>query len=289
MTLSASFRPNERYFGLGNETEFVRDNVNDAQPNYYDAEETRYFVRGHIERRLVGGLRILAGFHAERWRVAPPDGPSVLLLDSAAGVDATIGVPRSDVSARIGLVFDTRDDESATRRGVLLEAMYGAADGSVLGDVSYTRTTVTAGGWTPLFGNLGLAARVVTQSMTGDPPIGSTSLVESSVRFVRGLGGAGSHRGLVDRRFRGEDLLLTNVELRYDILYYPRLIELTVIGWMDAGRVFQDEGYELTLDGLQVGGGGGVMLRLRRNAVLGLTLGTGPDGLVAQFHTRWTY
>ncbi len=53
--------------------------------------------------------------------------------------------------------------------------------------------------------------------------------------------------------------------------------------------MFQDEDFRLTTDDLRVGAGGGLFVHMFRNAILGLTVGGGPDGAVAKVHSVWTY
>jgi hypothetical protein len=110
LTLEAARRARENYYGIGNGTSYDGNLVTDAQPHYYQDRATRIFARGEIQRVITGGLRALAGFHAERWRLAPPDGPSLIAQDGAQGVDPTIGHGTNDVAFRAGLVYDTRDD-----------------------------------------------------------------------------------------------------------------------------------------------------------------------------------
>src|SRR5262249_48127788 len=117
-TLQATRKARDNYFGIGNATQFNEDLINDFQPYFYQARVTRMFWRAEVQRIITGGLRALAGFDAGRWTIAPPSGPSLLALDSARGVDPTIGVPTNDVAFRFGLVYDTRDDEVAPNKGV---------------------------------------------------------------------------------------------------------------------------------------------------------------------------
>jgi outer membrane protein assembly factor BamA len=246
-------------------------------------------LRGELQRRIVGGLRLLGGFHIERWRLALPNQPSLLADDQGRGVDPTIGQSTSDVILRIGAVFDTRDDEVAPRSGILLQFIYGKADSSLAGDLSYTRTTGSAAAYVPLSGNLVLAGRIVGQTMGGTPRLGSYYLIEASDRPSRGLGGEQSHRALLDQRFLGPDKLLANLDVRFDMTSVPTLYTLTAMAFVDAGRVFDAGKLRFTTEGLHIGGGAGIFLRWRRAAILGWTFGVGTDGVVFQVYNRWAY
>ena len=79
------------------------------------------------------------------------------------------------------------------------------------------------------------------------------------------------------------------MDLRYDIFAVPTLARATLIGFLDAGRVFQTETFKVTTDDMKVGGGAGLIMQFGRAGVFGGTVGTGPDGVAVQFLTRWTY
>ena len=288
-TFSAQRRARENYYGIGNQVTVDAANVTDAQPHYYRSLNVRYGARGEIQRQIVGPLRVLAGFHAERWRIDTLPGPGQLKADLAAAADPTIARPTADVSARAGVVLDLRDSEPTPRRGALIEAIYSVADTSVAGDLSYTRTTVSAAGYVPIGTQLVVAGRVVGERMGGTPRLGSYYRIEAGDRPYEGVGGPASHRALVDHRLLGRDKLLANLDLRYDAYAVPTLVRATVVAFLDAGRVFEPQPFKLTTDGLHVGGGAGLFLQFGRAGILGATVGAGPDGLVLQVHTRWTY
>jgi outer membrane protein assembly factor BamA len=242
-----------------------------------------------VQRSLIGGLRALAGFDAENWKFSAYPGVNQLSLDSAGGVDPTIGLGTADVSFRAGLLYDTRDDEVAANRGVLLQAIHAVASSKVAGDLSYTRTTATAAGYYPLRENVTVAGRFVAQGMTGTPRLGSYYLVEAADRPYYGLGGGMSHRALFDNRYLGPQKLFLNLDVRYHVLNLPRTARATLLAFCDMGRVFQDQSLQLTTAGLKVGAGGGAFLQIGRAGIVGVTAGYGPSGVVMDFATRWTY
>ncbi len=287
--LSARRRARDNYLGIGNATLFDSDSVTDAQPNFYRAVRTQYVARAEMQRVLVGPLRALAGLNVERWKLARRPGPSVFATDLTR--DPSIGVPTDDFSARVGLVFDTRDDEVASGRGVMVEAIWGIADSSIAGNLSYTRTTLSARGFLTPSPRLQLGARMVAQIMGGSPRVGSFYLVEGSERFSEGLGGV-THRALRRNRLLGRDKLFTNIDVRYALFAIPTLYRVSLLGFLDAGRVFDDaegEDFHVTTNGLTVGAGSGLFFQIGRAAVAGFTVGVGPDGVVTHFYTKWTF
>ena len=290
VTLEARRDSRERYFGIGNQSQYDKANETNAAPHYYRSDNYRYIGRGEVQRRIVGGLRLLAGLHFERWRIDTLSGPSQLALDLANGVDPTIGRNVGDISGRIGLVFDTRDDEPAPTRGLLLEAMVGFADSSLAGDVTYTRATGSATGYLPLGEKLGIAARIAGQSMiSGDPPLGTFYQFEASDRPYYALGGAETHRAIPQRRLLDADKVFANVDVRYTLIAQPTLFRVTAVGFVDAGRVFPAGEFALTTEDVMVGGGLGFFVHLFRTIIFGTTAAVGPDGVIMNFHTWWPF
>ena len=287
--LTARRRAKDNYFGLGNSTVFERDSVTDAQPNFYRAIRTQYTIRAEVQRRIVGPLRALAGLKAERWKISPPDGPSVIARDLANGVDPTIDVGTDDVSLRIGLVLDTRDDQVAPNSGVVIGVGLGVADADVAGDLTYTRTTLNAQGYWSPSPLLILAARVVAQVTGGTPRLGTFYLIEGGTRFYNTLGGSASHRALRANRFLDRDQLFGNLEARYTLAAIQTLYRISLLGFFDAGRVFQAGDFRITTDDLKVGAGGGLIFQVGRAGIAGITVGFGPDGVHSDFHSRWTF
>jgi hypothetical protein len=284
-------RARQNYFGVGNRSDLDGDNVTDAQPHYYHADHRRLLLRGEIQRRVVSHLRLLGGFHVERWQFDTIPGVTLLGIQSNTGLGLPLGRPTTDVTARFGLVFDTRNDEIAPTHGVLLEAIFGIADSAVAGALSYTRSTFSASGFFSPNEQLTLAGRVVAQIMTGSPAIGSYLLVEASDKPFEGYGGRSTNRGLATLRYVGEDMLFGNLETRYQVVGQRHVVAASLVGFVDVGRVFQpgEDEFGLTLDGLHVGVGGGPVLSFGRVAVLGTTLALGPDGLSLQVMTDWAF
>ncbi len=273
------------YFGVGNATTYDADLENDAQPLYYRWNRKSSLFRGEAHRRIVGGLRVLAGVHLERSRIDTVAGVSLLAQQAAA--DPTLAVNRgvTEVGGRIGLVFDTRNDEVAATNGVLLEAIHARMGGSQ----SYHRTTFSGAGYVTPVGRVTLAGRVVAQLAGGNPPLTALDLIEVSENVFEGLGGSRSHRAFPERRFLGAETLLFNADVRWEVVSTPTLFRATLLTFVDAGRVFDAERFRFTTSGMHVGGGVGLMLHFFRAAVMGMSMGWGSDGATFTAHTQWSY
>ena len=287
-TVSLERRNRDPFFGVGPDTPY--DDANTVNnPRFYQARRDRTWARLEVQRNVAGGLRLLVGAHAERWRLDPLAETSVLGQLALTDPTLPIGVSRTDVAFRGGAVFDTRDNEAMPRRGILIEAIHTVADAGTAGDETYDRTLVSARGYLTLHPQWDVSARVAAQRMGGTPSLGSLYLIDQSDMPINGLGGSQTHRGLAEQRLLGKDKLWTNLDVHYTAFEIPTLVRVAFVAFVDAGRVFQTEDFRLTTEGLQLGAGSGVLLTMFRNAVLGLTVAGGPDGLMIHAHTRWAY
>lgn len=287
LTLALKHWMREPYFGVGNDTKSDSGNVIGAD-RYYRIERVRNYARGDVQRRIIGPVRLLVGFHWEHWFLDTLQARSQLGVEVANGSVEGIGVGTDDVSARIGLVLDTRDREAAAQNGVLVEAIHTRADADVAGDVTYSRTTVSARGFKSFGERWGVAGRVAGHSMGGTPPLGSRFMIEESDREYSGLGGPDSHRALFWNRFVDGDVLYGNMEVRYALI--PYFLRTVVVGFVDVGRVFAPSDFRLTLDDMKVGGGAGLLVHFgSETAVLGFSTAVGPDGFNILAHYRWPF
>jgi len=82
-----------------------------------------------------------------------------------------------------------------------------------------------------------LAGRIGAERMTGTPPVGAQQTMESSEGPIVAVGGVRSLRGYYDDRFLGPGKLVGGVEARYGLLWAPRLLEVKLFAFYDAGRV----------------------------------------------------
>jgi outer membrane protein assembly factor BamA len=269
------------YFGIGNATRFETDSNTSVNPFFYRVSRTSALARFTLQRRLIGPVRVLAGGTLEHttFRTLPGDG--LFARDRVAGVADTS--PFDDAALRAGLVADTRDNELDPHTGVLAEALIATAQ-------HYNRTTVGIQGYVHPFERLMLAGRLVGERMSGSPSISVMQVIESSGRPYVALGGYRSLRGYYDSRFIGPDKLLGGVEVRYALLYAPTILEVKIVGFYDAGRVFgSGDAFQLTTHGLHSSAGGELMIRFGRNGVLVGGAGFGSDGHQFLFGSSWSY
>ena len=283
LTLAASRANRLGYYGQGNSTPYDADSVTPATPYFYRVSRTTKVARLTVQRRVMGPLRVLAGVTIEHTNFRELPGASRFQQDRTAGVIMPQEVPFSDHVVRGGVVVDWRDQEVDPHRGVFVEGLVGRGRG-------YTRTTAAARVYLHPFEKVMVAARIAGEGMTGSPPVSAQMTMESSEGPTVALGGYRSFRGYYDARFVGPGKIAAGVEVRYALLWAPRVLELKLVAFYDCGRVFAPgESVRLTGDGLHSSAGGEVALALVRNTLFVLGVGKGTEGVQVLFETTWSY
>ncbi|MGH2608595.1 MAG: hypothetical protein ACRDHF_05845, partial [Tepidiformaceae bacterium] len=84
--------------------------------------------------------------------------------------------------------------------------------------------------------------------------------------------------------------LLGGLEARYALLWAPTILELKLVAFYDAGRVFASgEDVRLTTDDLHHAGGGELALRIGYNSLVVFGAGFSDEGWQILFGTSWSY
>ena len=268
------------FFGLGNDTEYDKDLVTDADPFLYRVRRTRYRGSAEVTRRLSGPLQLALLGDVEQTRFTTLPGPSLF----ASEIDPN-ELKQTDVSGRLALIYDTRDNEYNTHQGLLLEA--GTQVGS--GGDGYTRLYAILRGYLTVREGTVVAARLAASGTGGTPTLDALYTIPGWEKEIPVLGGQYSHRSLDTGRLAGRHVLFGNLEVRHDLIAFGDLGAITLIGFVDAGRVFQGENFRLTTDDLKVGGGGGLGLRILRSTIFTFNFAGGPDGFNYSVGSGWMF
>jgi hypothetical protein len=268
------------YFGLGNDTEYNPDQVDEDMPFIYRVRRIRYEGRVELTRRIRGPFHAALRADLAQVRFTTLPGPSTFDDDFGDGLE------QDDMSGRLALIYDTRDNEFNTLRGVFAEA--GTQVGSGEGD-GYTRLYGVVRGYLPVREGTVVAARIVGSGMGGTPILYARSNIPTWNDQVPVLGGEYSHRSFDTGRFAGKGALFGNLEVRHDVLPFGDLGALTLIAFLDAGRVFEEESFRITADDLHVGGGGGIALRILRSTIVTFNFAGGPDGFNFSTGSGWMF
>ncbi|TFH67051.1 MAG: hypothetical protein E4G90_00360 [Gemmatimonadales bacterium] len=272
------------FFGLGNDTEKLADPDN---RHINQVRRTRHFLRAGVTRRIVGDLHFAVGGSLTSANYSVLPGNSRFASDCPS-IPVTGGSPSvcgddTDLVGRSALVFDTRDREFVTSKGVFLEAGAFAGTG---GDGYQGVYGIAKGFVSPKEGTV-LAARVVGRHLEPGAPLDARAVIPAWERDIPVLGGPESHRSFPYGRFAGLDLLMMNFEVRQDILNLGDFGAFTAVGFLDAGRVAED-GLQESSD-FHVGGGAGLAIRILRSTVLTLNFAWGGDGFLYSMGTGWSF
>jgi len=189
---------------------------------------------------------------------------SQFLADMLRGLRA-----HPQLSAHVGLMYDSRDSEFAPTSGMLHEI-------SIRGGTAFTtqlsylglnaKTHFYLSIWKEY---LVFAARFIGDVLLGNPPF--YELYRYGGLFPdEGPGGGLSVRGTLPQRYYGKMKLVGNVELRsmiFTIRLLSQVFKLGLVAFADAGRVWGDLGYASQALQEQIDGSG-----------LGMKLGFGMGG-----------
>lgn len=265
------------YYGIGNNSQSLASATAGANPYYYRFGRTVLRANADFQHSLgIPALRVLLGVATRNADVktVPYDSGTTLLrqqtgLNKLPAVNARL--------ARVGLVWDTRDQEIGPQRGNWSELLVQRAGRVAGGDQVFTRITGTVRQYIPVTSSLILAERVVLQTVRGDPAISEIFVVQSSFRDDEILGGATSIRGIPKNRYVGKGVAFANSELRWSAASFAmagRPARLILSAFADAGRVFND-GLILSsaAEDLHVGYGGGARLAVGPSFIIAADVG----------------
>ena len=268
------------YFGLGNDTKDDESLVTRQQPHYYEARRTRYFGNLEISRRIKGPLWIAGAGAVEHSNLGDLSRPSLFRTDFG-----TSDVTDTDVRGRVTLVLDARDNEFNTTKGLFAQVSVGGGSGGG----GYSRVSADLRGYVPLREGTVFAARVAGSGLSSEAPLNARYEMPVWEGEIPVLGGTNSNRGLAFQRLAGKGVLFANAELRHNLLDLGDFGAFTLFGFVDAGRVFEQEDFKLTTEDMKVGAGGGLAIRLLRFTIWTFNFAGGPDGFQFSAGSGWAF
>ncbi|HSH76422.1 MAG TPA: BamA/TamA family outer membrane protein [Longimicrobiales bacterium] len=278
--LGSEKRVKTPFYGVGNDAVYDESLEGGSNPHFYRFGRMRRSGRVTLQRRLGAiPIRALFGAGLVSTDIEPvPEEEGTTLYAIEIGPE---GRTYWTNFIRAGLVWDTRDRETAPRRGTWTELLVQWVDESLGADVNFTRWTLIDRRYLSLTDRLVLAQRVLLQGTRGDPPIDQLQRIETSFKEGEGLGGATSVRGLLKNRFTGRSMFVWNAELRWrvsDFRMVGRSFSVALSAFVDQGRVWSGGVRpEEALRDLHRGYGGGLHVGMGENFVASMDVATSKE------------
>lgn len=267
------------YYGLGHVP--ISDSAEAANGSlpYYRYELLRTTLAGAVQRRVTGPVRALAGVQWRHIRARPLAGGATKLSDDlAAGIVNDTG-STENFEARIGMVYDTRDEEESPARGVFLEAVVAKGLETLGGDLNYTRWMLGARGFLPVGEFTTLAGRILREGSNRSTPFAVMYERLTSWRPEEAFGGTTTLRANLPGRWLAPNRAIASVDLRYkkiDVPFPRAPIRVWVLAFADAGLLWLDNTSPNFSD-LQAGGGVGARFQYSKSGMFGIDFTYGRD------------
>ena len=220
-----------------------------------------------VWRRRLRALIGVGVFHTE---IAPNTARSLLREQALLGIEG--GWTNY---LKLGVVYDTRDNEPAPTRGVWSEVIVELSNQLLGSDYTFSRVMVTDRRYYQILKDLVYASRVVFETMDGDVPFYEMSSFAGSFKKEEGLGGAKSVRGMRRNRFIGKTKLFANLEVRWTMFRFQKWNQNFFVAtnlFADIGRVWQ-ENPTLTLKNFQLARGAGMRIGWNQNFIVAVDMG----------------
>ncbi|NPA67170.1 MAG: BamA/TamA family outer membrane protein [Chlorobi bacterium] len=192
---------------------------------------------------------------------------------------------------KMGVVYDTRDNEANPNKGMWSEVLLQTAPGFLGNDYSYSRLLISHRQYISLFPDkLTFAYRLSWQTKVGgDIPFYMLPYTIDSKADNSGLGGAKNLRGILRNRVVGDGMAFANFELRSKFLktvilnqnFYLGLNVFTDMGIVTSSYSFDTSGvpaseletFDYQDESLHVSYGGGVRFVLNSNFIVSVDYG----------------
>lgn len=191
------------------------------------------------------------------FRVEPP-GPE----DTAAFADGFLANEFRDVGLTGRLMYESRDDTMMPSTGRLLDLSIGQNSDSLGGDYDYTTAKLKFLSFHRLAQRFVLGFRAEYSTVGGDPPFYGIPWV--------------TLRGIPAMRYQGKQVIVAEVEGRFDFNENWAAVAFYGQGWVEAKR----PGLETTQDIRSHGFGGRWRALKEQNVWVGLDLAKGPEDSV---------
>jgi len=270
ITMKAKYQSSilEPFYGFGGTQTLYNESFIDSSDRqnyrgrfYYKYDKRYYRVdtifQGALKRenlRWLGGFTILSTEidtidynDFDKKYLSLPTNTLLGNLIRSGKVDKKLIQGGSENSFLVGLVWDSRDDESTPGSGVWSEALIRWVPDIPGNNFSYLSLTGTHRQYIPLIDKLTFAYRLSGRFMSEGVPFFTTTQQDGSFQVQTGIGGGKTIRGVLYQRVNSKKNFYGNFELRYKIADMFTTGYAAVSSFYDLGRSF-DAASELTED-----------------------------------------
>jgi outer membrane protein assembly factor BamA len=280
---------NAGWYGLGNasnaEPAAGESSIGRRYQFIYTEAKVRTIARVHV------GLPFDLAFAGNLRYVSPEAYDNSKLTEDAAATDARGNplihglTPTALLGASAGIIYDTRDSEFVTHKGMLYQIGVRASAGTSSEDLRYGEFSAVLANYLPVWGPFYFANRTVVSLAFGNTPfydLGDGGPFEPQSL----LGGDNGVRGVPQGRYAGLARVVTNIEMRATGPRFTLIGQRLRIGsttFLDLGRVWNDYKYDPVLDGkglgLKYGVGAGLFLQWGEAAIFRVEAAYSPDAV----------
>ncbi len=282
---------NDPYFGIGNAAGPPPGPFTTSNLQRYQFTREEYRIRGTLRFPMVGRLDGLLGLQLRGMQASPYERSKLEEDYAARNSDGTRQIFGEGLQGlaipAFGLLYDTRDREVLTSRGMFEELSVRVAG-------VWPDTGATHGGihlhlrhYVTLAWDIILAGRVAVDAMFGNPPVFELSQFQTTSP-TNAIGGEDGVRGVPLGLYHGRLKVLGTVELRrmlFGVHPFGKSLRFGADAFFDAGRVFTDYTFKNPLDGkgpgVKFGVGGGLLVLYGEASLFRVEIAYSPDSYLA--------
>jgi outer membrane protein assembly factor BamA len=178
---------------------------------------------------------------------------------------------------RFGIAFDTTDYRPDPRNGVLIDYTINISTKYLGADFSFFRHTFGVHGYYSPVRQFTFAARIAYTTTSGSVPFSELGTFSFILGEQSGLGNETTLRGYQAQRFIGRTMTIGNLEVRWEFIefrLFKQLFALKLIGFVDAGSVFNNPGEPFKVwSHYHIGYGPGFAIAWNQSIILRLYMG----------------
>ncbi|WP_233632566.1 BamA/TamA family outer membrane protein [Parapedobacter sp. ISTM3] len=264
----------QNYFGLGNASEYDRD---ERDMRYYRTRFELYTLEPHLQWNPNATTTFAIGPSLQWYRFAAGGNEGRLIVQPGAVHTYDSLVVQEDkghVGLSANFMKDNRNSKLRPSRGGFFQVKVGAYGG--VND--HAKSYMQANAEMAVYAGMAQDAVVISNRIGGGMTFGNPAFYQSQF-----LGGQGNLRGFRQYRFAGDHSLFNNLELRARVAYVGNYIlpgELGMMAFYDIGKVWSDARQS---DRIHQGTGGGLYYIAANIAVLQVVVGHSREGWYPYF------